>query len=128
MILRREEYKEYRQAFVKMAKALKGGKRPEVYRYFGLISIKDWWYLLFRTRAGSGAYLFLRLIADNAKLLTAEDDDFGKLDVDQIIWKYLSVCKNVEQAETDSEEDPVPGETTAENEKGPLPYPPITDD
>ena len=66
---------------------------------FRLLSLEDWWYLVFRTHGGKGAYLFLKVLKLNLS--------------DLQLWNYIGDCAN----------------WTAEgNEEGPYPVPPVTPD
>ena len=126
-ILRKPEYANYKKAFEKMAKKLKKKrKKPrdkhntKIRKYFGLLSMRDWWYLVFRTEKGKGAYLFLRLIK--------EHDAINQPISDTQLWDYIMDTDNVDQAEEDSDVDEEPNTdpdtNEAENDIGPLPFPP----
>lgn len=129
--LRKPEYEHYRRAFKKMAKKLKkrkekGKKQPgkhktKIRKYFGLLSLVDWWYLVFRTHKGRGAYLLLRLIKEHPEILDAPIDD-------NTLWSYLTNEEDWDQAEDDSDDDELPDTdpdtNEAENDIGPLPFPP----
>lgn len=91
-----EKRKELAKIFAEMAKDTRSGKLGRYYRMF---SLKDWWYLVFRTYRGRGAFLFLKVLGKN---LT--DDE---------LWEFIADCENWD------EED---------NEVGPYPFPPITPD
>lgn len=121
-------------------------KPRNIRKYYGLLSLEDWWYLVFRTANGRGAYLFIRLLEENIKDKAALSKSIDPLDVaianlldpkkDPYIWDFISSCKNCKDADDDKEEDEPPPEEPepspedpdnteqAEKEIGPLPYPP----
>lgn len=134
--LKDPKYANYKKAFIKMATKLKkrkkkpkekvhGKHKTKIRKYFGLLSLWDWWYLVFRTINGKGAYLFLRLIKDHPTIL-----DVTVL-TDQQLWDYIVNLNNWDQAEEDFNDDEVPDPdpeepvtNEAENDIGPLPFPP----
>jgi hypothetical protein len=110
-----DEKDHYREAFKKMAKAL-GGKTG-IRTYFGLLRLEEWWYLVFRTHKGRGAYLFLRLLKQ--KQLLDSDKEIS----DEDLGDFIANCENWNQAKTDSDSDVPESDTknTAKNNIGPNP-------
>ena len=122
---------EVRKAFQKMLIFGEGKRR--IRRFYGLLSIKSWWYLVFRTCKGRGAYLFLRML-EELGILTKKGE--FKLPKDwKEIWKYICNCDHSKVAQKEAEEDytippwptpdapeepePEPDTQTAESEIGP---------
>ena len=108
-----KQNEEVKKLFNKMVDKMRKGQPVELRRYIRLLSIKDWWYLVFRTFRGRGAYLFIKILAD------------GITD-DEKLWIYVSICKNWAEAAQAAEADETDPEE--ENEVGPYPYPPVDPD
>lgn len=104
---------DYLMAIREMVESLKKGKPTKIRFYFGLLRRKEWWYLVFRTHRGSGAYLFLRLL---------EKKGVDKPIEDRVLWRFVKDPENWKQAEKDSvadepddEEEPPPRNTATNN-------------